>query len=138
MRVFRTIEIQAPADAVWRVAGRPERIAEFHPDVTEASVSSGFRRCTYADGTEVLERIVDHSVVHRFYTVELAASGPPRPAYRACLGVRGHGDHSHVDWDVEVAAEGSAETCELARELDASAGVALESLRRQLETLAAA
>jgi hypothetical protein len=138
LRMFRTIEIQAPADAVWRVAGRPERIADFHPDVTAASVQGELRRCTYVDGTEVVERIVDHSVVHRFYTVELVDSGPPRPAYRACLAVRGHGEHSHVDWDVELAAECSSETCELVRELDTSAGHALESLRRRLEALAAA
>jgi carbon monoxide dehydrogenase subunit G len=138
LRVFRTIEIQAPADAVWRVAGRPERIADFHPDVTSASVQGELRRCTYADGTEVVERIVDHSVVHRFYTVELVASASPRPAYRTCLAVRGHGEHSHVDWDVELAAECSSEACELVRELDSSAGQALESLRRRLEALAAA
>jgi hypothetical protein len=80
----------------------------------------------------VLERIVDHSVVHRFYTVELAGS------YRICLAVRGHADHSHVDWDVELAAECTDEGCELARGVDESAQAALETLRSQLETRVAA
>jgi Polyketide cyclase / dehydrase and lipid transport len=132
LRVFQTIEIRAPADEVWRLAGRLEGIADFHPDVTAAHVQGGYRRCTRADGTEVLERIVDHSVVHRFYTVELDGS------YRACLAVRGHGDHSHVDWDVELAAECDEEGCARARGVDEAAQSALETLRAQLETRVAA
>jgi Polyketide cyclase / dehydrase and lipid transport len=129
LRVFRTIEIQAPADEVWRLAGRLEGIADFHPEIAAARVHGGYRRCTLVGGTEVLERIVDHSVVHRFYTVELDGS------YRTCLAVRGHGDHTHVDWDVELAADAG---CELARAVDEAAGRALETLRAQLETRVAA
>lgn len=138
LRVFKTIEIQAPADEVWRLAGRLERIADFHPDVTTASVQGEYRHCTLADGSEVLERIVDHSVVHRFYTVELAGGESPFGGYRACLAVRGHGDHSHVDWDVELAAECTDEEYALARGVDEAAQAALETLRSQVETRIAA
>jgi carbon monoxide dehydrogenase subunit G len=137
-RVFQTIEIQAPADEVWRLAGRLEYIADFHPDVTAASVQAGYRRCTLVDGSEVVERIVDHSVVHRFYTVELAGGESPFGEYRTCVAVRGHGDHSHLDWDVELAAGCSEEECALAREVDEAAHAALEALRSQVETRVAA
>ncbi len=134
LRVFQTIEIQAPADEVWRVAGRLESVADFHPEVTAASVHGDFRRCTLVDGREVLERVVDHSPVHRFYTVELAGDDPPFEGYRICLAVRGHGDHSHVDWDVELAADRTEAGCELARNVDEAAQLALAALRAQVET----
>ena len=138
LRVFQTIEIQAPADEVWRLAGRLERIADFHPAVATASVQGEYRLCTFVDGSEVLERIVDHSVVHRFYTVELAGGASPFGGYRSCLAVRGHGDHSHVDWDVELAADCTDEECALARGVDEAAQAALEALRSQVETRVAA
>lgn len=138
LRVFQTIEIQAPPDEVWRVAGRLERIADFHPEVSRASVQGDYRRCLLVDGREVLERIVDHSVVHRFYTVELAGGESPFGGYRSCLAVRGHGDHSHVDWDVELAADCTEEGCALARSIDEAAHAALEALRSQLEARVAA
>jgi Polyketide cyclase / dehydrase and lipid transport len=138
LRVFQTIEIQAPADEVWRLAGRLEGIAEFHPEVTAARVHGGFRRCTLVGGGEVVERIVDHSVVHRFYTVELAGGDSPFGGYRTCLAVRGHGDHSHVDWDVELATDRTDAGCELARGVDEAAEAALETLRAQVETRVAA
>ena len=138
LRVFKTIEIKAPADEVWRLAGRLERIADFHPDVRTASVQGEYRRCTLVDGSEVLERIVDHSVVHRFYTVELAGGESPFGDYRACIAVRGHGDHSHVDWDVELAADCRDAEQALAREVDETAQTALETLRSQVETRIAA
>ena len=135
VRVFQTIEISAPADEVWRLAGRLEGIADFHPEVASACVHGAYRRCTLVDGREVLERIVDHSAVHRFYTVETVE--PPAggvPGYRRCVAVRGHGDHSHVDWDVELAAD----ACEAARTVDEAAQSALEALRAQVETRIAA
>jgi hypothetical protein len=138
LRVFQTIEIQAPADEVWRLAGRLECIADFHPEVTTAKVQGDYRRCTLVDGTEVLERIVDHSIVHRFYTVELAGGDSPFGGYRTCVAVRGHGDHSHVDWDVELAADCTAEECELARGVDEAAQAALQALRSRVETRVAA
>ena len=102
VRIRQTIEIQAPADEVWRVLGRPERIADFHPHVVAARLEGTLRACTLVDGSEVVERIVEHSVVHRFYTYELAGALDSLRGYRACLAVRGHGDHSHVDWDAEL------------------------------------
>jgi Polyketide cyclase / dehydrase and lipid transport len=138
VRLFQTIEIQAPADEVWRLAGRLEGIADFHPEIAAARVDGGFRRCTLARGGEVVERIVDHSTVHRFYTVELAEGEAPSGPYRACLAVRGHGDHAHVDWDVELAADRTAEVCALARTVDEATVTALETLRAQVETRVAA
>jgi hypothetical protein len=138
-RIFQTIEIRAPADEVWRFAGRPERIAEFHPDIVDASVEGDVRISTLVDGSRIVERIVDRSVVHRFYTYELAGGAPDVASLRACLGVRGHGDHSHVDWDVQLEAalpddEARALACRLDREL----ADALARLRAHLEAAAAA
>jgi uncharacterized protein YndB with AHSA1/START domain len=139
VRIFQTIEIQAPADEVWRVAGRPELIAEFHPDVVEASVDGNVRTSTLVDGSCVVERIVDRSIVHRFYTYELAGGAPSLRSLRGCLGVRGHGDHSHVDWDVQLeAAVPEDEARGLACRLDRAFAEALARLRTRLEAAVAA
>jgi carbon monoxide dehydrogenase subunit G len=138
-RIFQTIEIQAPADDVWRFTGRPELIAEFHPDVVSASLEGNLRISTLVDGSRVIDKIVDRSVVHRFYTYELAGGAPAIEKLRACLAVRGHGDHSHVDWDVQLeAALPDDEARTLACRLDDAIGEALARLRAHLEAAAAA
>jgi polyketide cyclase/dehydrase/lipid transport protein len=133
VRIFQTIEIPAPADEVWRLAGRPELIADFHPDVSAATVAGEVRTSTLADGSSVVERIVDRSIVHRFYTYELVAGVPGVRALRGCLAVRGHGNHSHLDWDVRLEAERAADEGELARGFEGRCREALERLRAQLE-----
>jgi carbon monoxide dehydrogenase subunit G len=138
VRIFQTIEIQAPADEVWRFAGRPELLAEFHPDVVAATVDGDVRTSILADGSRVVERIVDRSVVHRFYTYELDGGVPGIDSLRACLGVRGHGDHTHVDWDLQLVAARPDEACDLARGIDEACGEALERLRSRLEATVAA
>jgi hypothetical protein len=133
LRIRQTIEVQAPADEVWRVIGRPERIGDFHPHVVAATLEEGLRICTLTDGSEVVERIVEHSVVHRFYTYELAEALESLRHYRACLAVRGHADHSHVDWDVELEPVCAEDAPLLARGIDEVYGEGLERLRRRLE-----
>jgi Polyketide cyclase / dehydrase and lipid transport len=132
LRIRQTIEIQAPADEVWRTVGRPERIAEFHPQVAAATVDGSLRTCTLADGSEVLERIVDHSVAHRFYTYELANALDSLRHYRACIAVRAHGDHTHVDWDAELEPTRAEDGPLLACGLDEALGAGLECLRSLL------
>jgi hypothetical protein len=139
IRIFQTIEIQAPADDVWRFAGRPELVAEFHPDVVDAFVEGNLRVSTLVDGSRVVEKIVERSVVHRFYTYELAGGAPAIQTLRGCLGVRGHGDHSHVDWDVQFETGlPDDEARELASRLDRTLAEALAHLRTRLEAAAAA
>jgi hypothetical protein len=133
VRIRQTIAIQAPADDVWRFLGRPERIAEFHPHVVEARLDGDLRTCVLTDGSEVVERIVDHSTVHRFYTYELAAELGSQRCYRACLAVRGHGDHSHVDWDAELEPTQAGDADVLAEGLDEALSDGLERLRASLE-----
>ena len=139
VRIFQTIEIAAPGDDVWRVAGRPECIAEFHPQVVASRLDGDRRTCVLVDGTRVVEPVLDRSIVHRFYTYELVEGPPAVRHYRCCLGVRGHGDHSHVDWDVQLVAADEAQACGLARAFDAGCREALALLRRRFEpSLAAA
>lgn len=138
VRIFQTTEIGAPGDEVWRVAGRPELIANFHPRVVSASVDGDVRTSTLVDGSLLVERIVERSIVHRFYTYELVGGWPEIDALRGCLGVRGHGGHCHVDWDVELQAVDGTDGPELARDLDGAYCEALTRLRGQLERAVAA
>jgi hypothetical protein len=138
LRLRETIEVQAPADEVWRVAGRPDRIDEFHPHVLAACVRGSLRTCRLADGSEVVERIVEHSPVHRFYTYELVTPGMLLRRYRGCVGVRGHGDHTHVDWDFELEPAREEHACALARQAGDAIAAGLERLRDRVEAAAAA
>jgi polyketide cyclase/dehydrase/lipid transport protein len=138
VRIFQTTEIGAPGDDVWRIAGRPESIADFHPHVVSSSLEGDVRTSTLVDGSMLVERIVERSIVHRFYTYELVGGLPAVRRLRGCLGVRGHGDHSHLDWDVELDAEDGVNGCELAHALDRAFGEALQRLRGQLERAVAA
>jgi hypothetical protein len=138
VRIFQTTEIAAPGDDVWRVAGRPELIADFHPEVVSASVYGDVRTSTLADGSLVLERIVERSTIHRFYTYELVGGSTDIRSLRACLAVRGHGEHSHVDWDVQLDVEDGVDAREVADRLDTSFCQALKRLRAHLELASAA
>jgi hypothetical protein len=138
IRIFQTTEIGAPADDVWRIAGRPELISEFHPDVVTATLDGDVRTSLLVDGSLLVERIVERSIVHRFYTYELIGGAPALSSLRGCLGVRGHGDHSHLDWDVELVADRSADARDLACALDQKYCEALDRLRAQLERSVAA
>jgi hypothetical protein len=138
VRIFQTTEIGAPGDDVWRVAGRPEAISDFHPHVVSASVAGDVRTSTLTDGTLLVERIVERSMVHRFYSYELVDGFPAVRSLRGCLGVRGHGDHSHLDWDVELVVDEGADGSELARGIEGGCCDALRRLRSQLERAVAA
>src|SRR5262245_15760227 len=133
VRIFQTTEIGAPGDDVWRVAGRPEAISDFHPHVVSASVAGDVRTSTLTDGSLLVERIVERSVVHRFYSYELVDGLSSVRSLRGCLAVRGHGDHSHLDWDVELVAAEGADACELARAIDRACVDGLRRVRSLLE-----
>ena len=72
-------------------------------------------------------------MVHRFYSYELVDGFPAVASLRGCLAVRGHGDHSHLDWDVELVVEEGADACELARAIDRACCDGLRRVRSLLE-----
>jgi hypothetical protein len=66
--------IQRPADDVWAVIARPERIREWFPGMLDATVVDGVRTITLATGIPLFEDIV--TVDHRLRRFQYRVTGP--------------------------------------------------------------
>jgi len=66
--------IQRPADDVWAVVARPERISEWFPGMTAATVADDVRTITLASGIPLFEQIV--TVDHRLRRFQYKVTGP--------------------------------------------------------------
>ena len=66
--------IQRPADDVWAVIARPERIREWFPGVVDATVVDGVRTITLPTGIPLFEDIV--TVDHRLRRFQYRVTGP--------------------------------------------------------------
>lgn len=111
--IHEMITIHAPAEEVWALAGDPGRIGEWLPLLKASSLEEGQRVCTTQTGDRLVERIVEHSDEERYYAYEIVESPLPLRFYRSLLAVDGHGDHSHVVWAAEFAAQDPGATEEL-------------------------
>lgn len=81
-------------------------------------------------GAELKERILEHSDEQRSYSYEIVEAPMPVRSYRSRLSVRGHGDHSHVEWEAEFEPE-------LVEAFSRTYREGLENLRQRFEAAAA-
>lgn len=136
-RIHESIEIGAPPEEVWDVAGDPGRIADWLPILSSSRAEAGARQCTMVEGGVLEERILEHSDDERYYTYEIAEGPLPLRSYRSRLAVEGHGDHSHVDWQAEFEPESAEQEAELVETFTTTYRDGLESLRQRVESAAA-
>ena len=132
--VHETIQIEADPRRVWELAGDPGRIAEWVPTLATSSAEGAERRCTLAEGGELVERIIERSEADRFYEYEIVDAPMPLRSYRSRLSVQEHDGHTHVDWVAEFEPQQAGQEEQLA---EAFAGIyrnGLEELRARLET----
>lgn len=109
-KVTETITINAPAAAVWSVAGDPGRIAEWLPLLESSQLDGDRRDCTMKNGGQLVERITGHSDSDYSYSYEIVDSPMPLRFYRSRLALEEHDGHTHVDWVAEFEpAEAEAE-----------------------------
>ncbi len=103
--VYKTVEIDAPADEVWALVGDPARIGEWVPALASSAAESDTRSCTMQDGAKIVERVLDRSDEKRYYIYEITSSPLPLKHHRSMLIVHGHGGHSHVVWEAQFEGE---------------------------------
>ncbi len=137
-QIFETVEIHAPPEAVWALAGDPGRIGEWVPALASSVTVGGYRSCTTKEGANIVERILDHSDEERYYIYEIELSQLPLRSYLSWLAVEGHGDHSHVSWEAEFEANSPDLEPELARQFSEIYREGLATLRDRIEVSAAA
>ncbi|HEY5097605.1 MAG TPA: SRPBCC family protein [Acidimicrobiales bacterium] len=101
------IDIDAPAERVWAVAGDFGGIAGWMPGIDSCRVE-GEDRILETMGMTITERLVakddaGHSLT---YTI---ASGAPVESHEAVITVSPSGDSSRVTWDVDAAPDEMAD-----------------------------
>jgi hypothetical protein len=131
--VHETIQIEADPRRVWDLAGDPGRIAEWVPALASSMTEGDQRRCTLADGGELVERIIERSDAGRFYEYEIVDAPLPLRSCRSRLMVQAHGGHAHVDWITEFEPQRAGHAEQLAETFAATYRGGLEALRAQLE-----
>ena len=132
-QVVETVEIQAPADEVWALVGDPGRIGEWVPALAASTLQNDRRACTTEEGADIVERILEHSDVERYYVYEITSSPLPLTRYRSQLAVHGHDGHSHVVWEADFEAENAAVEPELAGTFERIYRDGLATLRGRFE-----
>lgn len=133
-----SIEIAAPAEAVWDVAGKPGQIAEWLPALTSSEVTGSERHCTLADGGELEEKIIEHSDDERRYTYEITTGPMPIASHRSTFSVSGENGGSRVEWDAQFETEQPEQADEVGEMLRSTYREGLESLRDRVEAGTAA
>ena len=98
----KEITIDASPDAVWKVAGAFEGIAEWHPGIDSLKMVAGEKEprriLTLGDGGIVDERLVELNDAKRTHTYIILDSPIPFTNYRATITVVPEGDKSRVIW----------------------------------------
>lgn len=121
-----SIDIDAPPEAVWEVLGAPDGVIRWYPLYVGCVTEGDVRTLTRADGTVVVERLLERDEPRRYYSYSVV-SGVPLKSHRASFEVVARGDGSTVLWNTE--GEPLEEGADLEARLAARQREALEGLR---------
>ena len=134
--IKREITINAPLDAVWKVARGFETIHEWHPAIASLEMVDGEkdprRLLTLVDGAVVDERLVELDDDKHSQTYTILDSPIPLTKYFATINVQAKGTQSLVTWSATYDPDpGEAATCvEIVGEVFESG---LAALKQELE-----
>jgi uncharacterized protein YndB with AHSA1/START domain len=126
-----TVEIAAPPEQVWAVAGDPGRIGEWFPPVIESEVDGDVRRVTMGNGARLVERITRHDDAMWTYAYSVQEGIPGLVAHEAVIRVEGAPGGSRVRWSQDATSEQEGYDAEARLRKVMQQG--LESLRDMLE-----
>lgn len=95
-----TIDVDAPADAVWAVVGDPTSVPRWYPKYVSAEVDGEVRTLRSAEGAELVERLIGRDEARRTYSYSVL-SGAPVADHRASFTVEERGSGSRIVWRTE-------------------------------------
>src|SRR5687768_8902443 len=105
MRAAFTFNLVSPTspDQAWSLVGDLAGVTSWVPGMTACTVDGDVRRCTFADGRTVVERITTFDDTARRYGYRLDTDGTPMAANSGSLAVAETTDGgSRVTWLADV------------------------------------
>ena len=123
-----TSHINATPDQVWGIVGDPSKISDWHPVISESSVSGSDRSCTMTNGAQIQERIESVDNEGRAYIYTITESPLPLASYRSTISVESEGTETIVTWSANFEPDG-APADEVAKLLTGVYQVGLAALR---------
>jgi hypothetical protein len=88
-------------DRAWEVVGKPGGLAGWHPAIASSPSDGKTRKCTLADGGEVVETILEHDDIRRAYRYAIDSSPLPIRDYVSTMSVVADGAGCKVTWASE-------------------------------------
>jgi uncharacterized protein YndB with AHSA1/START domain len=92
------VDVAAPPDAVWPLAGDPGRMGEWFAPVVACEMDGDQRTATMGSGAVLVERIVDRDDAERSYSYTVLSGIPGLTSHRATLRVVEAPGGSRVLW----------------------------------------
>jgi len=92
------VDVAAPPDTAWALAGDPARVGEWFTAVAECEVVGDERRVTMGNGAKLVERLVDRDEAGREYSYVVESGIPGLTSHRATIRVIPEGAGSRVTW----------------------------------------
>jgi hypothetical protein len=92
------IDVSAPPDQAWALAGDPMRIIEWFDPVTDIRLEDDLRVATMGNGAVLIERLIDRDDAARTYSYEVVEGIPGLTSHRATIRVEPAPGGSRVLW----------------------------------------
>ena len=124
--VRRERVIRVSADRAWRIVGRPEVLHHWFPGIVECTVDGATRTIGLATGLQLVETILTNDDLQRRFQYRI--TGPPFAEHLATIDV-----HALSDDTCLVVYSSDADPATMAIILGGGMQAALEELARQLE-----
>lgn len=125
------VDVAAPPDTAWELAGDPARVGEWFTAVVECDVTGDERRVTLGNGATLVERLVDRDDAGRRYSYVVEDGIPGLTSHRATIRVEGAPGGSRVLWRQTATSE--VEGYDIESRLGGVMTSGLENLRDMLE-----
>jgi mxaD protein len=111
-RIEKTIDINRPADDVWKVVGDFGAISTWLPAIAASSFAGGVRECSIEGGGMLREEIATRDDANRRYEYTITDAPFPLDAHGASMSVVDNGAGSTVTWITEIEPDDLADLME--------------------------
>jgi polyketide cyclase/dehydrase/lipid transport protein len=111
LEVTKSVDVEEPPAATWKVIGDFCGIATWHPAVAKCELSTKdgvtMRLLTLKDGAKIVERLLSFDDKAMAYSYSIIDAGTlPVANYEATLAVKPHGSGSTINWSGKFDSKG--------------------------------